>query len=146
MICAGPNWNCSQYNAFRAFLIIAILFLGFALLTASMSLLFNPQSRLLLWLTVGFDAFAIFSTVICWGLVADHWKTQNAGNDWFKRGPAFGLVVTAFVLMVVALILFCVVWRIESVGYSKSDSSSVRRPTTQVEETTGGETTTGDAV
>ena len=82
----GPDWNCSQYNAFRAFLILAILFVGFALLTASLSLLYLPQSRLLLWLTVGFNSFAVVSSIISWGLVADHWKTINDSNggDWFK--------------------------------------------------------------
>ena len=146
----GPDWNCSQYNAFRAFLILAILFVGFALLTASLSLLYLPQSRLLLWLTVGFNSFAVVSSIISWGLVADHWKTINDSNggDWFKRGPAFGLVVTAFVLMVVALILYVLVWRIESVGYSKSDGRrEERRSTQQTDEYDGADknSTTADA-
>ena len=119
----GPNWNCSQYNAFRAFLVISIITVGFALITAMLSLLYFTHSRLLMALTVTFTSLAILSTVISWGLVADHWKTVNDGTDWFKRGPAFGLVVTAFVLMVVALIVYIPVWRIESVGYSKHGSS-----------------------
>ena len=135
-MCCCYRRNCSQYNAFRAFLIIAIIFLGFAIVTVTLSMLYYNQSGALLWLTVAFDSFAIVSSTICWGLVADHWKTQNDGNDYFKRGPAFGLVVTAFVLMVVALVLYVVVWRIESVGYSKSGSGYMRKEKTQVELTT----------
>ena len=132
----GPDWNCSQYNAFRAFLIIAIVFLGFTVITAALSLLYNPQSHLLLWLTVGCNSFAIIAAIISWGLVADHWKNVNDGTDYFKRGPAFALVVTSFVLMVVALLLYGVVWRIESVGYNKNDKSDMGRKTTHVEDAT----------
>ena len=85
---------------------------------------------------MGFNSFAIFSTIVSWGLVADHWKNINNSNggDFFKRGPAFALVVTAFVLMVVALALYVLVWRIESVGYSKSGDSVADRRATQVED------------
>ena len=140
----GPNWNCSQYNAFRAFLILAILCVGASLISATLSLLYQPQSRLLLGLTVGLTSFAIVSTVVSWGLVADHWKTQNDGADYFKRGPAFPLVVTAFVLLVLGLAAYVVVWRIESGGYSKEEGGAMRH-TKHVDEHTGGADDTAEA-
>ena len=139
----GPKWNCSQYNAFRAFLLLAILCVGASVLTATLSLLYHVQSRLLLGLTVSLTSFALVSTIVSWGLVADHWKTQNDGAEYFKRGPAFPLVVTAFVLLVLGLQAYVAVWRIESRGDSKEEGGA-RRHTKHVDEHTGGEDETAE--
>ena len=109
------GFTCSQYNAFRAFLVIGIILLGTGLVLAALSLLVPAcqQSRGCMWGAVGLVGGAVVAVAISYGLVADHMKELEDDLVKFHTGPAFALCVTAWCLMVVAVPVFVVVKRAE---------------------------------
>ena len=115
------GFSCAQFNAFRAFLVMGIIFLGVGAVLALLSLEVRPDDRRLMWATVAVHVLADLCVVIAYALVADHMKKVNNEILRFDTGSAFALAVTAWVLMVLGLALFGLVKRFEREGYSKGD-------------------------
>ena len=115
--------NCTEYNAFRSFLVIGIVFLGVALLATLLSLLRFPESRGWAWSAAGLQLWAAVCIVIAYALVADHMHDWTDGFITLTTGPAFGCCVAAWVLMVLALGMFGTVkWcEKEGRGYVKEE-------------------------
>jgi len=107
-----PNFNCSQYNAFRAFFILGIIFTGFALITAAVQLFYktdvNGEGRIWKILTEVFGWTAVLSIVITYGLVADHMNNFDQ-NNVLSEGTAFALEVTAWVVQIIAMLIYTVI-------------------------------------
>ena len=121
------GFTCPQYNAFRSFLVMAIVWLGVGLLLALLSLRVWPSDRALMWAAVGLHVAAIVSVLIAFGLVTDHIQRVNNDVVHFHIGPAFALATTAWVLMVVGLVMFGVVKRLEREGYSRDGAGEGKR-------------------
>ena len=130
--------HCPQFNAFRAFAIIGIVLLGPAMLLAALSLRLYSTQRALKWTAVGLLTGAILSIVISWACVANL-ITKVDPNGIVKRGPAFAVSVTAWVLMVVALPLFLLSKYMDEAdgGYSKDAATGSFRKQMDTSDTNG---------
>ena len=98
------GFSCSQFNAFRAFLVIGIITLGLAIPLALASLTAYWQRAWSTWGAVGLLAAALVSVLISYALVGSL-VTKTPANEYLSKGPAFALAVTAWCLMVVAAVV-----------------------------------------
>jgi hypothetical protein len=118
------GFSCSQFNAFRAFLVIGIILLGGALGFTLASLTAYWQVRWVMWAAVGLVTGALISVLISYALVADMARKVPLG-EYLSKGPAFALAVAAWCLIVVSLTAFEVVkWKggeLKEEAYNKQD-------------------------
>ena len=115
---AAYGFSCAHYNAFRAFLVMGIVALGLALLGAALSMQVWRDKRWLMWVTVGWCVYALVCVVISYSLVASYTQ-KSAISPYLTTGAAFALAVTAWCLMVIALVMFGMVKHFEREDYSK---------------------------
>jgi len=99
----GPITNkCSEFQAFRAFLILALLSLIALTFTSWFTIFWNDQvykyTKLSSWILGGFCALCL---LISWPCVAD---LTSSGTS--NRGASFGLEVTTWLFQLIGLVIY----------------------------------------
>ena len=119
-------WDCEDWNAFRAFLLLGQLLLGLiaALLLALQYLSWEEQRRALWKVVVGVSSLASVFLLLSF-LLFQSWVDAGSGGG-VEVGICFYLVILAFVISVVAAVSFALASWLE-VG-SQSAEAAVSRP------------------
>ena len=111
------TFRAAQYNSFRALLIIAIIVLAGSIACVVLGHAY-PQSTGWRWAAEAASVFAAVCVLISWSLIVAHfgavWQAQV-----YSDGPAFKLIIAAWVFMVIQCVLYPVTLWADKEGYVK---------------------------